>query len=280
MLVFLGAWTLWFLGGKAVEKEMSAKNTAQNATTTSVTKRFQPDSDGDGLKDWEEELWQTDKNNADTDGDGVPDGEEVKNRRNPKKEGPEDILESQEEKAIAAIHIAAVNKDEPLESMETASSQNISYTLLDINLVDSSDIAFIKEYGLKMGETLKTYSNIDIVSVGSSTLRVIDGGDAAELENIRKIKDGHLKVVRVLKEMEVPASAGEIHLNILNSLFRISQLVFMMEQASREPLLALESAREHEYALLDAYNSLKELNNYFKERNIIFEKDEGVDIKI
>ena len=96
----------------------------------------------------------------------------------------------------------------------------------------------------------------------------------------RKIKNGHLRVVKALKEIGVPASAGEIHLSILNSLFKVSQLVFMMEQAPQEPLLALESAREHEYALLDVYRSLKELNNYFRERNIIFEKEEGVDIKI
>lgn len=36
------------------------------------------DSDGDGLKNWEETLWGTDPNKKDTDGDGTPDGKEVK----------------------------------------------------------------------------------------------------------------------------------------------------------------------------------------------------------
>ncbi|MFC1751640.1 hypothetical protein ACFLY5_00655 [Patescibacteria group bacterium] len=43
------------------------------------------DSDGDGLKDWEELLWKMDPNNPDTDGNGINDAEEV--RRQEKKIG-------------------------------------------------------------------------------------------------------------------------------------------------------------------------------------------------
>jgi hypothetical protein len=50
------------------------------------------DSDSDGLKDWEETLWNTDKNNPDSDADGVKDGDEVKIGRNPAKKGPNDKL--------------------------------------------------------------------------------------------------------------------------------------------------------------------------------------------
>lgn len=41
------------------------------------------DTDGDGLKDWEEVLWKTDPNNSDTNGNGIPDGEEVNLGKNP-----------------------------------------------------------------------------------------------------------------------------------------------------------------------------------------------------
>lgn len=34
------------------------------------------DSDGDGLKDWQEQIFGTDPNNSDTDGDGILDGDE------------------------------------------------------------------------------------------------------------------------------------------------------------------------------------------------------------
>ena len=53
---------------------------------------IQRDSDGDGLKDWEEKIYGTNAEKADTDGDGTPDGEEIKLSRNPLITGPEDKL--------------------------------------------------------------------------------------------------------------------------------------------------------------------------------------------
>ena len=50
------------------------------------------DTDGDGLKDWEEALWQTAPNNPDTDGDGAKDGAEIAAGRDPLKKGPDDQL--------------------------------------------------------------------------------------------------------------------------------------------------------------------------------------------
>lgn len=45
----------------------------------------QTDTDGDGLLDWQETLYGTDKNKVDTDDDGTNDSQEVKDSRNPLK---------------------------------------------------------------------------------------------------------------------------------------------------------------------------------------------------
>ena len=55
------------------------------------------DSDGDGLKDWEELLWKTDPNKADTDSDGTNDNEEITLNRNPLKAGPDDKISDKED---------------------------------------------------------------------------------------------------------------------------------------------------------------------------------------
>ena len=52
------------------------------------------DTDGDGLKDWEESLWKTDPNNSDSDGDAVSDGDEIKAGRNPLAKGDEPLKSS------------------------------------------------------------------------------------------------------------------------------------------------------------------------------------------
>lgn len=50
------------------------------------------DSDNDGLKDWEEELYKTNPNNPDTDADGYLDGEEINSGHNPLVKAPGDQL--------------------------------------------------------------------------------------------------------------------------------------------------------------------------------------------
>lgn len=60
-------------------------NTNSLPFSESLAKKEDIDTDGDGLKDWEELLWKTDFKIADTDGDGTNDGEEVKLNRNPLK---------------------------------------------------------------------------------------------------------------------------------------------------------------------------------------------------
>ncbi len=50
------------------------------------------DSDGDGLKDWEEKLYGTAVDNADTDGDGTSDADEITQSRDPLKRGPKDKM--------------------------------------------------------------------------------------------------------------------------------------------------------------------------------------------
>lgn len=60
----------------------------------------QKDTDGDGIKNWEETIIRTDPNNPDTDGDGISDGRETEQQRSPVKAGPDDMMDA----PLAAIH--------------------------------------------------------------------------------------------------------------------------------------------------------------------------------
>ena len=73
---------------KTINNEAVLSVTDQKLIDSVATK----DTDGDGLKDWEEALWQTTPNNPDTDADGTNDGEEIAQNRDPLKKGPNDQL--------------------------------------------------------------------------------------------------------------------------------------------------------------------------------------------
>ena len=83
--------------GAAVWLALPSHSTYQNrppptgrALDASALAAATQDSDGDGLRDWEEALWRTDPQNSDSDGDGTPDGEEIRRNRDPLKRGPKD----------------------------------------------------------------------------------------------------------------------------------------------------------------------------------------------
>lgn len=77
-----------FIGAYA-KKDAFSQFTLWGAKETTISSQT-IDSDNDGLKDWEENLYKTDPWNPDTDGDGYLDGEEINSRHNPLVKGPND----------------------------------------------------------------------------------------------------------------------------------------------------------------------------------------------
>ncbi len=91
LLITCGVWLL--SEDKRAVPVASAPKEKQMAQETGTGETETFDADRDGLPDWEEALWGTNRKLADTDGDGATDGAEVAAHRNPKKAGPHDSLE-------------------------------------------------------------------------------------------------------------------------------------------------------------------------------------------
>ena len=73
------------VGGAFLATKTKSRISYQNEeiVATAQSEKLNKDSDGDGLKDWEEELWRTDPNKPDTNGDGINDFEEIRMGINP-----------------------------------------------------------------------------------------------------------------------------------------------------------------------------------------------------
>ncbi len=80
LILFIGAYS---------KKDALSQFTLWGAKETTIESQTK-DSDNDGLKDWEENLYKTDLLNPDTDGDGYLDGEEINSGHNPLVKGPND----------------------------------------------------------------------------------------------------------------------------------------------------------------------------------------------
>ena len=270
-------WGLWFVGGKSTPPK--SVDTDDSVELITFERKFQPDTDGDGLKDWEEALWKTGVNNVDTDGDGTSDGDEVTVGRDPTIAGPNDEITNIDKRLRSIARTATLQKGAPLLD---PSKQDLgitdTYNLLDLDIVDSPNFGFIKGYGLALGDLLGIYSDFEQSNVMVITLTALETGDRDVVSELTAERNRHVSLIRALLVVQVPASAGGLHAELINSLASISESVFTMEQIFDEPILALEAVElypERYFRLLDTFEAV---NTYFFERNILFDESEQTKI--
>ena len=115
------------------------------------------DSDGDGLKDWEEILWKTDPNKADTDGDGAPDGEEVKMGRDP---------------TVAGAKSAKGAWSDALKQPESASKKA---TTTPSTLTERAAQKFAVEYLTALGSSPGGIDSFQQKSIADSLIKSVTG---------------------------------------------------------------------------------------------------------
>lgn len=87
------------IGYLALKSEPSEANLGDLAGKLNGQINIEEDHDGDGLKDWEEKIHNTDPNNPDTDEDGYLDGEEVASGFDPNKKAPDDKIETSDKES-------------------------------------------------------------------------------------------------------------------------------------------------------------------------------------
>lgn len=109
--VFWLSTTSWTHLGLKPSIKAEIKNS--NELASEIFSQAIKDSDGDGLKDWEEQVWTTDPKNPDSDNDGTLDGKEINQNHNPKKKGPNDTP------------LATISP----QSLKTPDEENLTYSL-------------------------------------------------------------------------------------------------------------------------------------------------------
>ncbi|MDP2593111.1 MAG: hypothetical protein Q8P52_00460 [bacterium] len=263
------------------------------------------DSDNDGLKDWEEELWGTDPFNPDTDGDGTSDGDEIREGRDPTKPAPGDELSKEEiEKKVNVEVETDLNATEKFAREffatyvgdKSGQNQNPIYdTTLGGVLISSNIISNIKEYTAKdikitssrSVSTLKSYGNAFGKALKESTpegaehelliyQRAIEGDDPSELENLKIIVDGYNDLQSRLLNITVPINAVSAHIRFINSITLLMVSLESMTQSFNDPVGALQGIKYYPTAAEAMTTATKDLKTLFSQNGIVFtQSDDG-----
>jgi len=245
-----------------------------------------PDSDSDGLKDWEERLWGTDPNNQDTDNDGTTDGEEIKLGRDPLNPGPDDYVSpsvtsndngvSPEElnltqKTTRDLFVSYIQQRQAGLDPSSASEGIVNSVLnnagapefknnfsqKDIKTVDNASLTenkfYINELARISGEGGEKIKENELNSL-ERAINLANSSDSFEkFGEFAGNAAVYKKMTADILKMSVPRNYALSHLRYLNALNNLSEINLAFSTFMSDPISGLSAVRQY----LDEADNIK-----------------------
>lgn len=255
------------------------EKTSASLLSSNMAKQTVLDTDGDGLRDWEEILWKTNPNNPDTDGDGYTDKEEISQGYDPldpesnpetgKKAENQSVTREERKKiaehlnlseGIAKTMIAKIKDPSEL----TQSNPDNPFTLLD-DETGQGMLGFIESFNIRLPENeIKTnndnskeafqkYINErESIALSNPYPRLSEDevfSQAITTNNFKKIDEFisfYDKAITNMKNIIAPSAFFEIHKR-QTELFIATQEVYKnIKQINIDPLKTVLALQENQ----------------------------------
>ena len=268
------------------------------------TEKLYKDSDGDGLKDWEEDLWGTDPNNPDTNKDGLTDLIDIRSGINPLGKGLDDKLatDTLQKKVNPSIESDLSETDKfsrelfakfviaQQQNGGTATTSDYAALLYDyIQNAEKGDIITYKETDLKQtaetDESLHTYGNalgkiireMSIKYPGSEIeilKTAFKAGGKKEVSDFDKPIARYTSIRDSALLLTAPVGILSIHTKIVNLLGIMAVSVNSMRYTLSDPVKAMSGMSMYPETADLLIKAFKELSDYLISHNITFDKSE------
>lgn len=290
---------------KQEEKKADEERVAGESARIAAAEQFQIDTDNDGLKDWEEVLLGSDKDNPDTDTDGTEDGQEVKEGRNPLMKGPSDKYSDEQEDEFAAkrkegmseldgifleMFAAAttLRKNDQLYANGTSSDlyaiaekeveaygQRLirldSYNTSDIRTSNDSSPAALRKYGNAVGAAMMKH---DVPSGTEPDLLIIfkslKNNDPDEMRNLDYYINFYNESLVEILGLPVPKDLAIAHIHLLNSMKGYVEILRAMRRVFTDPFAAATGLKRYEEVLASLRDARDEISAVFKKHDVVF----------
>lgn len=250
-----------------------------------ATQTITTDSDGDGLKDWEEILFGTDPQNPDTDGDGILDGQDNNDGRTKTSGG----IDRSKVEALSNTEKLAFKLFEGYIDLKqrrylgTNIEENFVAGLVSDNIpsivstiYDTNDIAISKSIGeVKVQEYLKSLNDafLPLFKIQEDELitfaRIIDSGDTNGFAQLEFAKKKYEETILNMLTIVVPQDAAIIHIDILNAFSFFVGVLDTMIYVDDDPLIALVAVNGYTKGEDAVKAAFSRLNTYLLINGII-----------
>ena len=241
-------------------REAVATPALASPATDAISKKIaQKDSDGDGLYDWEEQLWGTDPFKVDTNGDGVLDGDEVRARIQQNKDSGTPVIPQQDASPKTStakfsqdffkryIELRADGELTPAEAQQvlTRGLSDVSFTLpqppkTTLTVVAGADSAILSNYFNTLGNIIVKNTPSDL-GVGEARLlqEALQNKEEKPLVAVGHIADGYTNFTKDFATMTVPETLLPAHMEILEASNELASIIRAFSNAFTDPINAL-----------------------------------------
>ena len=308
VLVFAAFW--FGFGAKKTDIIPAAEGIKNKKIALSDTGQ---DSDGDGLKDWEEILWKTNPHEPDSDNDGTGDTDEIAQKRNPAKAGPDDLLPSPE--YASALYSAKAPEEENTTSiiaknlMRAYLGQKLASSKYNVNINEEKIAADVlrqiqiamdedmkkplenhfteekltiiaenknttKTYLNKIGEAIMSSQKGEEKGFYSQTIEAIKNNDFTGLESVKTQADVLKTIAENMQTIPVPQSLVLAHLGLINTFWRQSDIAEKISQFEKDPVGGIVALQKYQQETTRSLEPLARILDTIKNQNIEFEETE------
>jgi hypothetical protein len=255
-----------FFGGSYLfsKKQEVTKSSSPIALQTSVLEDlFNKDTDGDGLKDWEEVLWGTDPKNPKT-FDGLPDALWVESRQK-ELEGKNKIAFGSEENMTERFSV------ELYAFLAALEAENIdSTTVYDLSAALGEQIfaTDLPDY-FKQVKTGAVAEEIYLENLATALERTGLGNELALVDaivageknagQIEASSADYKKLGEELSGLVVPAHLASFHLGLINDIYKIGLSLGSIAKTNNDPivgLIGLAQYQKYSDSLEERFDSL------------------------
>lgn len=247
---------------------------------------YDTDTDGDGVRDWEEALLGFDPHNPDTNNDGVSDAEALAQQRG--EAAPAALSDTSATTTEVAPSEALVREvfgtyilskqegvfdrswfDDVLARTTHAYFSERSearFTLDDITTVPDTSHEAVRAYRDAFAEAIvpvTTITEYELTTYG----RAIEHNSAADFEALARAAEVYRGIVDTLLALPVPEDAAQVHLDMIHAFDLFAAVLVDMSADSTDPLASFVRIRDFvekadavriAYSQLDMYFTLKE----------------------
>lgn len=232
------------------------------------------DTDLDGIPDWEEGLWGTDPKKKDTDGNGTPDNVEIdrlkqeqlaetdgESRSNVSGLSPDEGNLTETDKfsrelfaTIAALNQSGNVDDATIDTLSSSLAEHIKnsvqrkvYKPVDIKVDKSDTKASVKTYNTAIENLQKKYPlKTSVVEILQRFLG--DGAevDSSVLSELEPITEQIQKIVNELVKINTPQSLSIMHLDVINSLQRLSENLTDLQLYDTDAIVTFSAINQYD----------------------------------